>query len=100
MTAEEWAASCRSTDTVGLLLIAGHHVGCTDEGTNGAEPHRAVVAGITLPAIGRYGFGTAQPATIVMTVRASMSTRSTGGGVLPQTCHDTLADASPRRVKP
>ena len=48
-----------------LLLIAGHHVGCADEGTNSAEPLRVIIAGIALAPVGCYGFRAAQPATTV-----------------------------------
>ena len=57
-----------------MFLIAGHHVGRTDEGANGAEPRRASVAGVTLDPVGRHGFRTAQPASTVRHDRRAFKT--------------------------
>ena len=47
------------------ILIADDHVGCADEGSNGAEPFCVIIAGIALVPIGCYGFRAAQPATTI-----------------------------------
>ena len=76
-----------------LLLIAGHHVGRLDKGSNSAKPLCVIIASIALEPVDRYGFRIAKPATTVGNdVRAFESTRSTRGCAMlssPMVCSDT-----------
>ena len=53
------------TEPVRLLLIAGHHVGRADKGSNSAKPLCVIIAGIALEPVDRYGFRIAKPAATV-----------------------------------
>jgi hypothetical protein len=64
-----------------LLLITGHYVSCADEGTNGTEPLRVIIAGVTLESVSGHGFRAAQPASTVRHDSASVQKHSIDEGL-------------------